>query len=75
MSRRPTRCEQACADFRKLLTAGFYVVDDDGEVDTPDQMDAALTATKLWRAEVWKAWRRFEDQLCPFQKFERTGIP
>jgi len=64
--------ERLCSEFRKLLTAGFYVVSPDGEVleNDPD----ALTATKPWRSEVWKAFRELEDRLCPVAKFERTGL-
>lgn len=73
--RPPTANEIACADFRKLLTEGFYVIDEDGEIDPPGERDVALSATKPWRNEVWKAFRALEDRLCPVAKFERTGQP
>lgn len=73
--RRLSPNEAACDDFRKLLTEGFYTIDGDGEIDTPDERDAALASTKPWRGDVWKAFRALEDRLCPVRKFERTGHP
>ncbi|AFU87923.1 hypothetical protein CcrColossus_gp053 [Caulobacter phage CcrColossus] len=75
MARRPTRSEQECDAFRDLLTKGFYVVNADGEVNAPGELEAALAATKLWRSELWKAFRSLDDQLNPVRKFERTGQP
>jgi hypothetical protein len=75
VSRRPTANEVACAEFRKLLTEGFFTIDADGEIDTPTERDAALAATKPWRADLWRAFRQLEDRLCPVAKFERTGLP
>lgn len=75
MARPPSRSERECDDFRRLLTEGFYVVNEDGEVDAPGEREAALAATKQWRAEVWKAFRSIDDQLNPVRKFERTGQP
>lgn len=68
--------EALCAEFRALLTDGFYVVDLDGQVhdgsnDLPREQ--ALQQTKRWRGEVWKAFRALEDRLCPVRAFERTG--
>ena len=73
--RRPTENEVACDAFRALLTSGFYTVDQDGEIDTPEIRQAALAASKPWRADLWKAFRALEDRLCPVRKFERTGQP
>jgi hypothetical protein len=73
--RRLSANEAACDEFRKLLTGGFYTIDGDGEIDTPDERDAALASTKPWRNDLWKAFRALEDRLCPVRKFERTGQP
>jgi hypothetical protein len=73
--RRPTPNEEACDQFRALLTDGFFTVDEHGEIDTPLEREAALTATKPWRGDVWKAFRALEDRLCPVRKFEKTGLP
>jgi hypothetical protein len=73
--RRPAENERACDEFRRLLTEGFFTVDENGEIDTPTERDAALAATKPWRGDVWKAFRDLEDRLCPVRKFERTGRP
>lgn len=67
MSRRPTANETVCADFRRLLTTGFYLVDDLGEIRTDE---LALNASKPWRGELWKAFRQLEDRLCPVKAFE-----
>lgn len=75
MARRPSANEVACDAFRDLLTAGFFTVDGHGEIDTPDERDAALAATKPWRSDLWQAFRALEDRLCPVRKFERTGLP
>ncbi len=75
MSRRPSQNEIACDAFRLLLTEGFYTIDEDGEIDTPAERDAALASTKPWRGDLWKAFRDLEDRLCPVRKFERTGLP
>lgn len=72
--RRPSANEVACAAFRKLMTEGFYTIDEDGEIDTPGERTASLAATKPWRGELWKAFRDLEDRLCPVAKFERTGV-
>lgn len=70
MKRRPTPNEALCAEFRKLMTDGFYTIDADGEIDTPEERTAALAATKPWRAEIWRAFRQLEDRLCPVKAFE-----
>jgi hypothetical protein len=75
IQRRPTENERACDAFRALLTDGFYTIDQDGEIDTPEERDGALATTKPWRGDVWKAFRALEDRLCPVRKFERTGTP
>lgn len=75
MGRRPTENERLCDAFRKLMTDGFYTIDADGEIDTPVEHEAALSATKPWRGDLWKAFRALEDRLCPVRKFERTGLP
>lgn len=72
-ARPQTDNERLCAEFRKLLTEGFYVIDEDGVV--LEDQSAALAQTKPWRGEVWKAFRALEDRLCPVAKFERTGQP
>lgn len=71
--RRLTANEVVCAQFRKLLTEGFYAVDEDGVIEESPAGD--LARTKPWRGEVWKAFRELEDRLCPVAKFERTGQP
>ncbi len=71
MSDKPNRL--ICAEFRRLLTEGFYTVDDDGVIQEETDHEAALAATKPWRGEIWKAFRELEDRLCPVQKFQRTG--
>lgn len=70
--RRRTSNEVVCDDFRKLLTEGFYTIDENGEIDTPEEHEAALAATKPWRSDLWKAFRALEDRLCPVRAFERT---
>ena len=61
--------------FRRLITEGFYTIDEDGEIDTPKELEAALSSTKPWRNDIWKAFRDLEDRLCQVMKFERTGTP
>jgi hypothetical protein len=75
MTRRQTENERLCAEFRSLLTTGFYVIDEDGVIDDGPSSAIALSATKPWRGDIWKAFRTLEDHLCPVAKFERTGKP
>lgn len=70
MVKRPTNLELA-ANFRELLTKRFYVVNDDGEVLEGEQLDKALTATKPWRNELWKAFRIIEERLDPMTELAR----
>lgn len=54
------------AEFRQLLTEGFYAIaSDTGEILEGDEKQSALAATKPWRGELWKAFREIEDRLCP----------
>ncbi|UTU07880.1 hypothetical protein CcrC1_gp194 [Caulobacter phage C1] len=54
-------------EFKKLLTQGFYVVDEDGVIQEGEALDAALLSTKPWRGDLWKAFRLLEDRLWPAQ--------
>lgn len=56
-----------CSEFRKLLTEGFYTIDEDGVILEGISRDADLAATKPWRGELWKRFRELEDRLCPVQ--------
>lgn len=60
---RPNR--EIVAEFRKLLTEGFYAVDSDGVIMEDVRHDAMLMSTKPWRGEIWKAFREIEGRLCP----------
>jgi len=73
VSRRPTANEVLCANFRQMLTDGFYAIDENGEIDVPDVRARSLASTKPWRNDLWRAFRELEDRLCPVKKFERTG--
>lgn len=55
---------QLCAEFRALLTTGFYASPgvDPGE---------ALAITKPWRNDLWRAFRELEDRLCPLEALAR----
>lgn len=76
--RRKSDNEILCDAFRELLTNGFYVVTPDGEVkevtDDPSKAEPlralGLEMTKPWRNEVWRAFRKLEDRLCPVKAFE-----
>lgn len=56
---------ELCAEFRELLTTGFYAVPKNGETDNGGLQPHALTITKPWRNDLWKAFRELEDRLCP----------
>ena len=58
-----------CGDFRTLLTAGFYTNDPDGVILEGPEHAQALAATKAWRNDLWKAFRKLEDRLCPVEAF------
>lgn len=60
---RPNR--EIVAEFRKLLTEGFYTVDSDGVVMEDTGHNTMLARTKPWRSEIWKAFRELENRLCP----------
>lgn len=60
-----------CQEYRKLLTEGFYTIDEDGVILEGKSRDADLAATKPWRSELWKRFRALEDRLCPVQARER----
>jgi len=62
MTEKPNR--ELCAEFRALLTSGFYA-------DPAVNPDEALRITKAWRNDLWKAFRELEDRLCPVQALER----
>lgn len=53
-----------CAEFRALLTTGFYAT----EGVEPDE---ALTITKPWRGDLWRAFHEIEARLCPLDALER----
>ncbi len=63
MSERPNR--EVVAEFRKLLTEGYYAVTVDGELFEEEDLQHSLRETKPWRNELWKAFREIEDRLCP----------
>ncbi|AFO71781.1 hypothetical protein CcrKarma_gp055 [Caulobacter virus Karma] len=75
MSRPRSVTEVLCDDFRALLTTGFYVTDEHGEVHGPGTPlgDAALAATKAWRGDLWKAFRPIDDSMCPVRVHEREA--
>lgn len=75
MTRPANPSEVMCDAFRDLLTKGFYVTDENGEVHGPGTPlgDAALAATKAWRADLWKAFRAIDDSMCPVRVFEREA--
>lgn len=60
---RPNR--EIVAEFRKLLTEGFYAVSLHGEILEDEIHNTMLAATKPWRGELWKAFREIENRLCP----------
>jgi hypothetical protein len=68
--RRQTNNERLCADFRTLLTTGFYVIDADGVIAEGDSRLSALSATKPWRNDLWRKFRELEDRLCPVKAHE-----
>lgn len=70
--RRPTANEIACAEFRKLLTDGFYAIDHDGVILEDDEAEFALASSKPWRADLWKAFKALEQRLCPVAAMEAT---
>jgi hypothetical protein len=70
MGRRPTSNEIACAEFRKLLTEGFYAIDADGVILEDDEAEFALVSSKPWRGDLWKAFRALEQRLCPVAAME-----
>ena len=55
---------ELCAEFRALLTTGFYAA-------PGVYPDAALAITKPWRGDIWKAFREIEDRLCPLDALAR----
>lgn len=68
---RPTNAE-LCAAFRELLTKRFYVVDENGDEYTGNELrEEALRATKPWRNELWQKFREIEDRLCPVEAMAR----
>ena len=71
MSEKPNRL--ICAEFRALLTTGFYAVDTDGVILEGADHENALAGTKPWRGEMWKMFRELEDRLCPVQARERAA--
>lgn len=54
---RPSNSD-VCDDFRALMTHGFRVPEG---VDR----DHALSITKAWRGDLWRAFREIEERLCP----------
>ncbi|AXQ68256.1 hypothetical protein HOT99_gp052 [Caulobacter phage CcrBL10] len=75
MTRPLNATEVLCDAFRDLLTKGFYVTDEHGEIHGPDTPlgDAALAATKAWRGDLWKAFRPIDDSMCPVRVHEREA--
>lgn len=69
MSEKPNRL--LCIEFRRLMTEGFYTVDNDGVVLEGIEHDSMLAHTKSWRGDLWKKFRELEDRLCPVQARER----
>lgn len=63
MDDRPNR--EVVAEFRALLTEGFYAVTVDGEILEGEDHTTMLASTKAWRGELWKAFRELENRLCP----------
>lgn len=61
--------QQLAANFRELLTHGFFVNDVDG---VPSTKSHTLAATKNWRNELWKAFHEIEDRLDPLGAMERN---
>lgn len=70
MTKRPTNQELA-ADFRKLLTDGFYCVNENGDRFFDSAMVQKLAETKPWRNELWQAFREIEDRLDPIGAMDR----
>jgi hypothetical protein len=57
---RPTN-QELCGEFRKLLT-----------VDAQLRLSPEIMAdTKLWRGDLWKAFRELENRLCPTPELMR----
>jgi hypothetical protein len=56
---RPTN-EDVCQGFRELLTTGFYL-----EQNNTISNDLALTLTRPWRGDLWRAFKEIEVRLCP----------
>ena len=68
----PKTHDEVFADFRKLLTHGFYIVEvEDGAViEDPDARQTALAATKPWRGELWAAFNALELHMRPLKALE-----
>lgn len=60
---RPNR--EVVAEFRALLTSGFYVVTPFGEIMSEALTKSRLTETKPWRNDLWRAFAELERRLCP----------
>lgn len=52
-------------EFKKLLTQDFYAVDEDGVILEDVAHAEVLQATKPWRGDLWKAFRRLEERIWP----------
>lgn len=55
--------QELCNEFRHMLTHGFYT--EPTLWRQMDQREFALSVTKAWRNDLWKAFKEIERRLCP----------